>query len=90
MAERHLGVQPPAGPPKLDLTHGADVFFKNFGVMNNISFGLARAQTYTPTQRIHFWIAYDLKNGRKLVPCQTNSRILKYFIVSDQNEQILA
>ena len=63
MAERHPGDQPPAGPAKLDLIHGADVLSRIVGVMNNISYGLTRAQSYTPTQRIHFWIAYDLKNS---------------------------
>ena len=36
------------------------------------------SKTHRQTQHIHFWIAYDLSFVLKLVPCQTNTRILSY------------
>ena len=44
----------------------------------NFCFGSTFSQTHRQTQRIHFWIALCLRNVKKLVPCQTNTRILSY------------
>ena len=37
------------------------------------------ATAHKQTQRSHFWTAYDLRYGGKLLPCKTNSQILIYF-----------
>ena len=54
------GAQLPAGPPKLDLTHGAGVFFENVGVIKNLSLHGNFHRTHRQTQRMYSWIGRDL------------------------------
>ena len=43
------------------------------------------AQTIESTQRMHRWIAYDLRKVRKLLRSETNSQILKDLNFCDKN-----
>ena len=43
------------------------------------------AQTIKSTQRMHRWIAYDLRKNRKLIQSETNTQILRNLHFCDQN-----
>ena len=43
------------------------------------------AQTMESTQRMHRWIAYDLRKSRKLIRSETNTQILRNLDFCDQN-----
>ena len=51
-AERLSGAQPPAGPPKSDLLHGADVFSKNIVHHGDLDLGRSRAAEFSWTSRL--------------------------------------
>ena len=59
-AKRLPGAEPPAGPPKTDLLHGADVFSQNLvhhaGLYAKRDFCI----THRQAQRIHSWIGLNL------------------------------
>ena len=63
-------------------------FFENFGVMKNRSSRVTFSKTHRWTQRMYSWTGRDLMKVRKLVPCQTNSRILKYITFSVRKSHI--
>ena len=53
--------------------------FGHFSVsLKNLSSIRKFAQGIKSTQRMHFWITYNLRKGRKLLPSETNSQILRY------------
>ena len=41
------------------------------------------SKTHKQTQQLYSWIGIDLPEGGKLLPCQTNSWILRYLHFSD-------
>ena len=85
--------EPPAGPPKITKSLGEITFPKireNSKFHENLDFlescknlSLKRdfSQTHRQTQRIHSWIALDLRKGGKLLWSQLNSQILTYLHV---------
>ena len=51
----------------------------------NVSFKRKFAQTIESTQRLHRWIAFDLMKVGKLLRSETNTQILRYLHLCDQN-----
>ena len=56
--------------------------------MKNHSSRVTFSKTHRRTQRMYSWTGRDLMNVRKMIPCQTNSRILKYIMFSVQKSHI--
>ena len=73
-AERLPGAQLPAGPPKLDFTHGADVFSNMLVHSADLSLSRDFSKTHRRTQRMYSWIAFDLTEVGKLLRSETNSQ----------------
>ena len=87
--------EPPAGPPKITKSLGEITFPKireNSKFHENLDFvescknlfvSTTFSQTHRQTQRIHSWIALDLRKGGKLLRSQLNSQILRYLHFSE-------
>ena len=58
------------------------------GVMKNLSLNGKFSQGMQLTQRMHFWIAYDLRKAGKLVWCETNSGIERNIHFCNQNKYL--
>ena len=81
-------LEPPAGPPKMSNSLGESTFHENLDFLvsyQNLYLSTDFSITHRQTQRMQFWIAFELTKGGKLLWSETNSRILRYSTFSVQN-----